>query len=50
MPGSSFTHGAHEVAQKLISVTLPRKSLVETISPLRVANFTSGAALGALEK
>src|SRR6185295_8261323 len=34
----------HQVAQKLTSTTLPRKSEVEKFSPERTANCTSGAA------
>src|SRR5579871_6483538 len=46
MRGISVTQGAQEVAQKLTSVTLPRRSALAMSSPDKVANFTSGIAAG----
>src|SRR6267143_5902655 len=43
MFGIASTQAAHEVAQKLTSTTLPRRSEVMKFSPDRVAKRTSGA-------
>src|SRR5687767_10538785 len=43
MPGISFTHSAHQVAQKFTTVTLPRSWEVVKLSPPSVTKRASGA-------
>src|SRR5262245_17782350 len=43
--GISARHGGHHVAQKFTSTTLPRKSAIEIVRPLR--SVTEKSAIGA---
>src|SRR5262245_65863178 len=46
--GISARHGGHQVAQKLTSTTLPRKSLEEIVRPSRSVTVKSPTGVGSL--